>query len=38
LGRLIEPADVSLDAGSSALVAVLSYPCWQSRYTQIRRI
>lgn len=32
LGRLIEPADVGLDAGSSSPVAVISYRCWQNRY------
>src|SRR5260370_2986801 len=32
LGRLIEPEDLSLDAGSPAAVAVIDYRCWQRRY------
>jgi len=32
LGRGITPADLNLDAGSPAAVAVISYGCWQSRY------
>ncbi len=32
LGRWIAPADVSLDSGSSAAVAVIDYGCWQRRY------
>jgi len=32
LGRLIGPADVGLESGSSAPVAVISYPCWERRY------
>jgi predicted permease len=32
LGRWIAPADVSLDSGSPAAVAVIDYGCWQRRY------
>ena len=32
LGRLIGPADVGLETGASAPVAVVSYACWQRRY------
>ena len=32
LGRLIGPANVGLETGSSAAVAVVSYSCWQRRY------
>lgn len=32
LGRYITPADVGLDSGSSAAVAVIDYGCWQRRY------
>jgi predicted permease len=32
LGRLITPDDLSLQAGSPAAVAVLSYGCWKGRY------
>ena len=32
MGRLIQPADVSLYSATSAQVAVLSYRCWQNRF------
>lgn len=32
LGRWIAQADVGLDSGSSAAVAVIDYGCWQRRY------
>lgn len=32
LGRFIGPEDLSLEAGSPAAVAVISYGCWQRRY------
>ncbi len=32
LGRGITPADLHLDAGFPAAVAVIGYGCWQSRY------
>ena len=32
LGRVIEPADVALDVGTSEQVAVITYACWQARY------
>jgi putative ABC transport system permease protein len=32
LGRWIAQADVSLDSGTSAAVAVIHYECWQRRY------
>jgi putative ABC transport system permease protein len=32
IGRLITPADLALDSGSPAAVAVIGYRCWQERY------
>jgi putative ABC transport system permease protein len=32
LGRWIAPADVALESGSSAAVAVIDFACWQRRY------